>query len=174
MPACARAALAAAAVLATLGCFLLPDEEMEPPTWRRPFSGASIALLQPRELHFRTARSDVQTGEEAEQLDEGLLRHPICWRRVRLQRIQTGHRRSVDLRAAGYGAAVGNRRLHPIVHRCQATPAVGFRKRLSQESVPSSFGPVVTSVREFLSPAVATLSSGKASPGNRTAPRPWI
>ena len=49
-----------------------------------------------------------------------------------------------------------------------------FRKRLNQDSVPSSFGPVVTSVREFLSPVVAALSSGKASPGNWTAPGPWI
>ena len=48
-----------------------------------------------------------------------------------------------------------------------------FRKRLHQDSVPSSFGPVVTSVREFLSPVVAALSSGKASPGNWTAPGPW-
>ena len=48
-----------------------------------------------------------------------------------------------------------------------------FRKRLSHDSVPSSFGPVVTSVREFLSPVVAALSSGKASPGNWTAPGPW-
>ena len=48
-----------------------------------------------------------------------------------------------------------------------------FRKRLNQDSVPSSFGPVVTSVREFLSPVVAALSSGKASPGNWTAPGPW-
>ena len=48
-----------------------------------------------------------------------------------------------------------------------------FRKRLKQDRIPESFGVIVASVREFVSPVVAALSCGRASPGNWASPGPW-
>ncbi len=48
-----------------------------------------------------------------------------------------------------------------------------FRKRLKQDDIPESFGVIVASVRTFVSPVLAALSCGGASPGNRAAPGSW-
>ena len=48
-----------------------------------------------------------------------------------------------------------------------------FRRRLQQDHVPASFGVIVGSVGEFLSPVVAALSSGEPGPGKWAAPGPW-
>ena len=53
------------------------------------------------------------------------------------------------------------------------TQWAAFRNRLHQEHVPASFGEIVASVGEFLSPVVAALASGKPRPTTWNAPGPW-
>lgn len=53
------------------------------------------------------------------------------------------------------------------------TQWAAFHRRLRQDHVPALFSEVVLSVREFLLPLTATLSSGKAAPSRWTAPGPW-
>jgi len=53
------------------------------------------------------------------------------------------------------------------------TQWTAFWKRLGQNHVPASFGDIVSQVDGFLSPIVATLSSGKSKPTKWTAPGPW-
>ena len=53
------------------------------------------------------------------------------------------------------------------------TQWAAFRKRLGQDHIPASFRDIVAQVDEFLSPVIATLSSGKSKPTKWTAPGPW-
>ncbi len=53
------------------------------------------------------------------------------------------------------------------------TQWAAFHRRLRQDHVPASFSEVVTSVRDFIGPLAAALSSGKAAPDRWTAPGPW-
>ena len=54
------------------------------------------------------------------------------------------------------------------------TQWAAFRKRLGQDHVLASFGEIVAQVKEFLTPIIAALSSGKPKPTKWTAPGPWI
>ncbi|NOY46306.1 MAG: nucleotidyl transferase AbiEii/AbiGii toxin family protein [Deltaproteobacteria bacterium] len=53
------------------------------------------------------------------------------------------------------------------------TQWAAFRKRLGQDPVSASFGDIVAHVDGFLSPIVASLSSGKPPPTKWSAPGPW-
>ncbi len=53
------------------------------------------------------------------------------------------------------------------------TQWTAFRKRLQQDHVPASFAQITASLGQFLSPIVASLTSGKPSPRNWTAPGLW-
>lgn len=48
-----------------------------------------------------------------------------------------------------------------------------FRDRIEQEQMPTSFAQVSAVTREFLTPVVATLVSGKPGPMRWTASGPW-
>jgi hypothetical protein len=48
-----------------------------------------------------------------------------------------------------------------------------FHRRLQQDHVPASFSEVAISVREFLRPLTAALTSGEATPVRWSAPGPW-
>ncbi len=54
------------------------------------------------------------------------------------------------------------------------TQWAAFHKRLRQDHVPASFSEVVISVRDFIGPIAAALSSSKAAPHRWTAPGPWM
>lgn len=48
-----------------------------------------------------------------------------------------------------------------------------FHKRLRQTHVPEDFSKVVFTVKNFIEPLIATLSSGKSTPDHWIAPGPW-
>jgi len=54
------------------------------------------------------------------------------------------------------------------------TQWAAFWKKLGQDHVPASFGEIVVQVDGFLSPIVASLSSGKPNPTDWNAPGPWF
>ncbi|MFZ1987404.1 MAG: nucleotidyl transferase AbiEii/AbiGii toxin family protein [Desulfatitalea sp.] len=53
------------------------------------------------------------------------------------------------------------------------TQWTAFRKRLKKPSVPVAFSEVETAVDGFLTPVIASVSSGRSSPTLWTAPGPW-
>jgi len=54
------------------------------------------------------------------------------------------------------------------------TQWAAFWKRLQQDHVPASFSEIIASIDGFLSPIVATVTSGKPGPGSWTATGPWV
>lgn len=53
------------------------------------------------------------------------------------------------------------------------TQWAAFQRRLRQDHVPAFFSEIIVSVREFIDPIAAALSSGKVPPTRWIAPGPW-